>query len=173
MAKSPVDAVTDEKIAKGGVLIKFYFDMQHKDKDKLQPLMVDLINERLMKEIGVVYAFGAIEEAMEFKGVYSTSAVVTVLFENFFAAVAVALNYSPAGLEIIKPSKEMHFKTGELQSLLMSLSQRAADYSRYVFEKVLSPDEMEEINRSLENRERIGKNLLEKTKKGEEEEKKD
>ncbi len=164
MAKSQVDAVTDEKIAKGGVLIKFYFDMQHKDKDKLQPLMVELINERLMKEIGVVYAFGAIEEEIEFKGVYSTSAVVTILFENFFAAVAVALNYSPAGLEIIKPTKEMHFRTGELQSLLMSLSQRAADYSRYVLEKVLSPEELEEMNRSMENRERVGRTLLDKSK---------
>ena len=40
MAKAELDRVTEEKILKGGVLAKLYFDMQDKDKDKLQPLMV-------------------------------------------------------------------------------------------------------------------------------------
>ena len=39
MAKSDVDRTTDEKVAKGGVLAKLYFDMQNKDKEKLQPLL--------------------------------------------------------------------------------------------------------------------------------------
>ena len=52
MAKSDVEKVTEEKVAKGGVLVRMYFDMQHEEKDKLQPLLVDLINERLMKEPG-------------------------------------------------------------------------------------------------------------------------
>ena len=64
MAKSEVDKVTEEKIARGGVLVKFYFDMQHKDKEQLQPLMTDLINNHLMKEKGVVYCYGAIEEPL-------------------------------------------------------------------------------------------------------------
>ncbi|MGD0510687.1 MAG: hypothetical protein ABSA33_02495, partial [Candidatus Micrarchaeaceae archaeon] len=72
MAKSDVDKVTDEKIAKGGILVKLYFDMQDKDKDKLQPLLVDLVNERLMKEPGVVYCYGAVEEPLEHEGIYIT-----------------------------------------------------------------------------------------------------
>ena len=65
MAKSDVEILTEEKLAKGGVLAKLYFDMQHKQSDQLQPLLVELINEHLLKEKGVIYCFGAIEEPLE------------------------------------------------------------------------------------------------------------
>ena len=162
MAKSDVDRVTEEKVARGGVLVKFYFDMQHKDKEQLQPLMTDLINNRLMKEKGVVYCYGAIEEPLQQKDVYTTSAVVTVLFENFMSIINIAFNYAPAGIEIIKPTKDMSFRIGELQNMLMDMSQLSAAYSRFILERVLKPDEIEAMNKSLMNRAEIGKRFLEK-----------
>lgn len=162
MAKSDVDRVTEEKIAKGGILVKLYFDMQHTDKDKLQPLMIDLINERLLKERGIVYCTGAIEEPIGKDGIYITSAIVTVLFDGFGPLVNVAFNYSPAGIEIIKPAKEMLFKTFELQSILMDISQISLNYSKYVLEKVLKPEDIERIHSQINNRVEIGKKLLEK-----------
>ncbi|MDE1871551.1 MAG: hypothetical protein KGI06_04930 [Candidatus Micrarchaeota archaeon] len=162
MAKSDVEKVTEEKIAKGGVLVKLYFDMQHKEKDKLQPLLVDLINERLMKEPGVVYCYGSVEEPLEKEGTYITSAMVTMLFDKFQPLVGVAFRYAPAGIEILKPSNTMSFKIFELQAMLMDLSQISVDYSKYILEKVLKPEDIENIRTQLENRTETGKKLLEK-----------
>jgi len=168
MAKNELEKVTEEQIAKGGVLVKLYFDMQHKEKDKLQPLLVDLINERLLKERGVIYCYGAVEEPFERDKIFVTSAIVTVLFENFFSTVGVVFRYAPAGIEILKPEKDMKFKIHELQSMLMDLSQISVDYSKYVFERVLKPEDLKIITEELENRTIIGKKFLEGQKKEEE-----
>lgn len=160
MAKNDVEKVTEEKIRDGGVLVKFYFDMQEKDKEKLQPLLVDLINERLMKEPGVVYVYGSVEEPLEKDGVYITSAMVTVLFDKFLPLLSVAFRYAPAGIEILKPEKEMHFKTSELQSVLMDMSALSIGYSQFMLEKILKPEELEEIKKQMERRAELGKKFL-------------
>ena len=168
MAKSEVDILTDEKIAKGGVLARLYFDMQDTNKDKLQPLLVELVNEHLLKEKGVVYCYGAIEEPIERKGMYITSATVTMLFESFFPLVSIAFGYSPAGIEMLRPQKEMTFRVNELQTLLLDLSQVALNYSKYILDRVLKPEDLEKINSEISNRLELGKKLLE-NKKDEEE----
>ncbi len=166
MAKSDVDRVTEEKIAKGGVLVKLYFDMQDKDKDKLQPLLIDLINERLMKEKGVVYCSGSVEEPIEQGGMWITSAMVTMLFDSFMPLIGIAFHYSPAGIEILKPTNDMTFKTFQLQSMLMDMSQISMDYSKFILEKVMKDEDKEAIRRQLDNRREIGKKLLEKKDEG-------
>jgi hypothetical protein len=172
MAKSEVDRVTEEKIAKGGILVRMYFDMEEKDKDKLQSIMLDLVNHRLMKEPGVVYCYGAIEEPLERKGVFITSASVTVLFSHFLPLVGIAFKYAPAGVEILKPEREMHFKISDLQNMLMDLSQISVDYSKYILEKVLKPEDMELIKQQIENRVEIGKKIRDSAKPEEKKEKK-
>jgi hypothetical protein len=165
MGKNDVDRVTEEKIAKGGVLARMYFDMEEKDKDKLQAIMLDLVNQRLMKEPGVVYCYGAIEEPLERKGLFITSASITVLFDNFLPLVGIAFKYAPAGVEILKPEKEMHFKILELQNMLMDLSQISVDYSKYILEKVLKPEDMEAIKQQIDHRAEMGKKIRESAKK--------
>ncbi|MCL4373500.1 MAG: hypothetical protein M1360_01870 [Candidatus Marsarchaeota archaeon] len=162
MAKSDVETVTEEKVSKGGVLVRLYFDMQNPDKEKLQPLMAELINEHLLKEPGVVYCYGAIDEPMEKDGMFITNAVLTLLVDNFVPLVGIALRYSPAGIEIIKPSKEMVFKISSLQSMLMDLSLFSLNYSKYVLEKVLKPEDIENINNQINNRIELGRKLLDK-----------
>ncbi len=155
--KNDVDRVTEETIAKGGVLVKFYFDMQDKDPEKLKGVMVDLINERLMKEKGVVYCYGAIDEPLEKNGIFITSAIVTTLFDGFNPLVGVAFNYAPAGIEILQPEREMHFKINQLQGMLMDLAQISVQYSSYILERVLKPEEAETIRKQIEARAEIGK----------------
>jgi hypothetical protein len=162
MAKSDVEKLTEEKVSKGGVLVKLYFDMQHKEKERLQPLMVDLINERLMKEKGVVYCVGEIDEPMEIDGIYITSAVVTALFESFMPLVRIAFHYAPAGIEIIKPTHDISFKTFDLQSMLMDISQIALDYSKYMVENMLKSDEKDKLMKAIDNRYEIGRRHMEK-----------
>ncbi len=167
MARSELDRVTDESIAKGGILAKFYFDMQSEEKDKLQPLLADLINERLLKEPGIVYCYGAIEEPLNKEKYFITSAAVHLMFNGIRSLLVTSFKYSPAGIEIIKPQKDIHINIWDLQSLLMDVSQLSADYSKYIFEKVLKPEDLAVIKKQMENREELGKRLLEKKGKGE------
>jgi hypothetical protein len=160
MAKSDVDILTEEKIGKGGVLAKLYFDMQSKNREEIQPALVELINEHLLKEKGVVYCYGMVDEPLEKDGIFITSAVVTVLVEHFFTLVTIAFNYSPAGVEIMQPNRELHFKPAELQSMLLDISQISISYSRYVLEHVLNPEDLAKINTQLDNRALLGKQMM-------------
>ena len=159
--KNDVDIVTEEKIRKGGVLARLYFDMQDKDKEKLQHLMLSLVNDRLMKEKGVVYCYGSIEEPLEREGIFITSATITLLMDSFAPLIGVAFNYAPAGVEVLKPEKEIRLKTNEVQTILMDISQISVNYSKYIFERVLKPEDLETIKMDLENRAQIGKKLAE------------
>ncbi|MDE1869198.1 MAG: hypothetical protein KGH60_04525 [Candidatus Micrarchaeota archaeon] len=162
MAKNDVEILTDEKIAKGGVLAKIYFDMQSKNKDELQPLLVDLVNQRLLKEKGVVYCHGSIEEPIERDGIYITSAILNVLVEHPSVLIGIAFRYSPAGVEILKPTKSLTLQTAELQAILMDLSQISLDYSKYILEKVLKPEDMANMKAQLDARAELGKKLIDR-----------
>ncbi|HUY70268.1 MAG TPA: hypothetical protein VMV00_01725 [Candidatus Baltobacteraceae bacterium] len=162
MAKTELERVTDEHVAKGGVQAKLYFDMQNKEKDKLQPLLVDLINQRLLKEKGVIYCYGMIDEPLEKDGLFITSAIVTVLTDNFFSLANIAFNYSPAGVEVLKPHKEIVMRPGDLQKYLMDLSQMSLNYSKYILEKVMKPEDIQKISTEIENRVELGKKMMEK-----------
>ncbi len=163
MAKSDVDRLTEEKVGKGGLLARLYFDMQSRNREEIQPALVELINEHLLKEKGVVYCYGMVDEPLEKEGVFITSAIATVLVETFNTLVNIAFNYSPAGIEILKPEREVYFKPAELQSMLLDISQISLNYSKYVLEKVLKPEDLVKITAQLENRKLIGKKLMEKT----------
>lgn len=167
MAKSDVDRIAEETVAKGGILVKMFFDMRHNERDKLQPLMTDLINERLMKEPGMVYCYGAIEEPLEREGIFITSGVVTMLFNSFMPLVGIAFRYAPAGIEILKPTKEMVFKPMDLQRMLMDISDISINYSKYVLERVLNPEEKEAVMRHLNDRAELGKKMIDNSKKEE------
>lgn len=162
MTKNDVETVTKEKIAAGGVLVRLYFDMRSEDKEKLQPTLLHLVNERLMKEKGVVYCYGAIEEPIKRESIFITSATVTVLFDSFYPLINIAFNYAPAGVEILQPAKDLTLKVGDLQSMLMDLSDISIKYSKYILERVMKKEDIELIEKDLKNREDLGKRMLEK-----------
>jgi hypothetical protein len=162
--KTDVDIVTEEKVRNGGILVRMYFDVQDKDRDRLQPLLVDLINNRLLKERGVVYCYGKINDPIQKNGMFITSAVITALFEGIGPLVNVVFNFAPAGIELLKPEKELRIGAPELQSVLLDLSGISVTYSRYMLEKILSPKEVEDLKRQLENRVELGKRIVKESK---------
>ena len=162
MPISEMEEVTRETIEKGGILAKLYFDMQSDKTDDLQPIMADLINNRLLKTKGVIYCYGNIEEPIKVENVYSTSAEVTALFLGLGPLVAVVFNFVPAGIEIIKPEREMKLKINELQSLMLELSQISLDYSKYILEKVMNKNDYTKVIEQMRSREEIGRKLMEK-----------
>jgi hypothetical protein len=160
MSKNEVSEVTDKAIAKGGILTKLYFDMQSDKAEELQPLMADLIDQRLLKAPGVIYAAGSIDEPIKLEDVYSTNAVVTVLFNDLGSLINIVFNFSPVGIEVLKPEGDYVIKSGHLNSILISLSQISMDYSKYILTKVLKGEELEKVNRELRIREEMGKRAI-------------
>jgi hypothetical protein len=162
MSNSEVDQITRETLEKGGILAKLYFDMQSEKQDDLQPIMADLINNRLLKIKGVVYCYGSIDEPIKIDSVYTTNAEVTALFIGIGPMITVIFNFVPAGIEIIKPERELRLKINELQSLMLEMSQISLDYSKYILEKVMTKEDYAKVMEHMRNREDIGRKLLEK-----------
>ncbi len=162
MAKSEVEETTKKAIENGGYLVKLYFDMHSDKQEELQPLMTDLVSNKLLKEQGIIYCFGAVDEPIKVKDMYSTSAVLTVLFRDLGALISVIFNYVPAGLEIIKPEREVQIKTSELQSILLGLSQVSTDYSEYILSRVLTSEDFAKVEADLKSRMELGKRLMSK-----------
>jgi hypothetical protein len=164
MGKSEVEELTEKTINDGGLLAQMYFDMQSESSEELQPLLTDLIDNRLLKTPGVLYCFGAIDEPilLQKEKVYSSSAQLTLLFKNFGSMVNVVFNFAPAGIEILKPTKDLRLKISEMQSLLLDISNISVSYSEYILGKVLSKEDFEKVDRDLKGRAELGKRLLEK-----------
>lgn len=158
--KNELELLTEEKIKNGGILAKIYFDIQDKDKERLQPLLTDLINNRLLKERGVVYGAGMINDPIKSDDIFVTSAAVTMLFESLSSIINVAFNYAPAGIEIIKPEREFNISTFDVQRILLDLSNVSITYSKYIMEHVLKPEELELVKKQLKNRAELGKNAI-------------
>ncbi|MEM3781798.1 MAG: hypothetical protein QXT43_02470, partial [Candidatus Micrarchaeaceae archaeon] len=156
--------LTDKTIAAGGILAKLYFDMQSEKQEDLQPLMLDLVNNRLLKTQGVVYCFGSIEEPIKLErdNVYSTSAVITVLFKNLSTLVSVSFSFAPAAIEVLRPEKEYRLSVAELQAIALNAAQVSVDYSQYILGKVLSKEDFEKIEREVRHREELGRRFLDK-----------
>ncbi|MDE1851525.1 MAG: hypothetical protein KGH69_02450 [Candidatus Micrarchaeota archaeon] len=162
MAKSEVEELTKRTVQKGGLLVKLYFDMQSENRDDLQPLMTELLNNNLMKAPGVVYCYGAIDEPIKMENMFSTNATVVMLFKDINSLIKTVFKYPPAGVEIMKPESEYNMKMSELQSILIDIAQTAVDYSQYIMERVLTKEDFEKVKKDLKNREELGKKLLEK-----------
>ncbi|MGB9732403.1 MAG: hypothetical protein ACP5P2_00800 [Candidatus Micrarchaeia archaeon] len=168
MKKESVEEVTKRAIENGGILARLYFDMQSEKPDDLQPLMAEMVNNKILKTPGVIYCYGSIDEPIKVdEATYSTSAVLTILFKDFAALINVAFNYAPAGVEILKPEKEYVLRTSEMQSIVLDVAQISVNYSQYILSKVLSKEDFEKIKESLERREKLGRELLDKAKKKE------
>lgn len=161
MAKNELEEVTQKALKSGGLLTKLYFDMQSKEKSELQPIMTDLVNNRLLKSPGVIYCAGSIDEPILLEDVYSTNAVVTVLFKDIGALINVVFNFAPIGVEILKPEGQYTVKISDLNGVLVSLSQISAEYSKYILTKVLTKEDLEKVNTNLKIREELGKRLIE------------
>ncbi len=162
MAKPEYEVMTEKALRSGGMLCKLYFDMQSEKQEELQPLMADLVNNRLLKSEGVLYCFGSIDEPIKLKDVYSTNAIVTALFKDLGAVINVVFNLSPIGIDILKPEGDYVIKPRDLSSLLVSLSQISSEYSKYILTKVLSGRELEKVKSDMLSRAEQGKRLMEK-----------
>jgi len=161
MAKEKsVDEITDGAIGEGGYLAMVYFDLHATAKDAVQNLMVGFIG-KLTKEPGVIYAVGEIDQPLEKEGMFSTWAEVKLLAQDFTTLVRIAAQYSPIGIEILRPD-EVKMSLGEAQSALLDISQTSQNFTRLIMERMLSEDEKKEYGKKMLQRTELGKRLFEK-----------
>ncbi|MEM4633600.1 MAG: hypothetical protein QW275_00410 [Candidatus Anstonellaceae archaeon] len=162
MEKKSIDQITDEAIAEGGYLVMLYFDLHANTAEEVKNLMVGFIG-KLTKEKGVIYAVGEIDKPMEKDGIFSTWAEVKLLSEDFSTLVRIATQYSPIGVEILKPD-HVSLTLGEAQGILLDISQTSQNFTRMIMERVLSKEEAEEYKKKMLSRAELGKKLLENAK---------
>jgi hypothetical protein len=162
MAKEKsVSQLTDEAIGEGGFLTLVYFDLHAKTADEVKNIMVGFIG-KLTKEQGVIYAVGEIDQPMAKDGIFSTWAEVKLLARDFSTLVKIASQYSPIGIEILRPDR-VQLSVGEAQGLLLDVSQTSQNFTRMIMERMLSKEEVEEFKAKMRSREELGRKLLEKS----------
>jgi len=162
MSNKSVDEVNEEVVRKGGLLTVIYFDIHGNSPEIIQNSMVDMLT-RLTHEPGVVYATGSIDEPIEFEGMHSTSAEVKLLAKDFNSLLNVCFRYGPIGIDIIKPD-ELKLSLQQLHELLLNISQTSQEYSKFVYGKIMSPEDKEKFDKQLINRAELAKKLVEKGK---------
>jgi hypothetical protein len=116
---------------------------------------------KLSKERGVVYSAGEIDAPAEKDEVFSTWAEVKLLAADFSTLARLCAQYSPIGVEILRPS-EVRLSLAEAQGMLLDVSQTSQNFTRMIMERVLSPEEKEEFRKKMESRAELGRKLLEK-----------
>jgi hypothetical protein len=171
--KSP-EEVTRETIEKGGVLAQLYFDVHGKDKEKIEHLLVDLAN-RIMAEQGVVYAVGEIERAIEMgDNNYSAAIRLKVLTKSLRDLLRICMIYAPMAIEVLEPP-EIKLKIPEMHEVLMDASQMSYEFTTTMLYRVLSEEEKKDLQKKIEARSEMGKEILKKfiKKENEENEKKE
>lgn len=155
-----VEKLTKDTINKGGLLCMLYFDLHSKDRDNLQQLATGFVNE-VLKQPGVVSAYGEIEEPLERDGTFSTSIEVKILTEDFLSLVNVCSVFSPLTVEILRPN-EVRITLNKAHDLLMSIATNWFNIRRYIAERVSTKEDLEHFRKYVEDRIKVGKQILEK-----------
>jgi len=168
MARTLED-LTNETVREGGVFAVLYFDMHSPEPEKLKQIATEFVG-RITSEPGVLFAQGEIQEPVKGEDeIYSTNAEVHVLTQTITSLVGISMRYGPIGVEILRPNNNLKVSLGEAHDILLLVSQNSFEFSRFVMNKVASPEDRDKFNRDAERRAEMGKRLLEKKGKKEDE----
>lgn len=154
-----VEKLTKDTINKGGMLCMLYFDLHSDNKDKLQQLATGFVDS-ILKQDGVVTAYGEIEEPIEKEDTFSTTIEVKILTKDFLSLMAVCSVFNPLTVEILRPN-EVKLSIDKAHDLLMNVSTNWFNIKKYITERVSSKEEVESFRKYIENRLEVGKRILE------------
>jgi len=165
--KKTVEELTEETLRDGGLLVMLYFDMHGPSPEYVQNLLTELL-ARLANDPLALWTYGEIETPEKFDDVYSSYAEVKVLVRSFNDLVNLVLKYAPISIEVLKPH-EITLSIGQLQEVLMDMSQFSAEFTAMYLRKGLDEKKKQEYLENLRKRSEIGKMLIERGKKEKEE----
>ena len=155
-----VEEMTDDAVREGGYLAMVYFDLHGTTSEAVKNLMVGFIG-KLTREQGVIYAVGEIDQPMEKEGVFSTWAEVKLLASDFSTLVRIASQYSPIGIEILRPDS-VKMTLGEAQGALLDISQTSQNFTKMIMERMLTDEDKKQYATKIAQRTELGKKLFEK-----------
>jgi len=159
MTKS-VDDITNDALRQGGILALLYFDVHGNSAEMVKNIMVGFI-AKMGKEYGVIYAYGEIDEPIENNGMISASAEVKLLAKDYRILQNICGQYSPIGVEILRPS-EVTLSLGEAQAALLDVAMLSAQFVTTMMDKLMTPAEKADYQKKMLQRAEIGKRLMEK-----------
>jgi hypothetical protein len=94
------------------------------------------------------------------EGVYSTSATITILVENFRSSINIAFRYAPAGVELIRPTKDVNLRPIEIQGALMDISLVSESYSKFIVQNAMTEEGMRHLSDDISNRIKRGTEMI-------------
>ncbi|MDD5317632.1 MAG: hypothetical protein PHF51_02760 [Candidatus ainarchaeum sp.] len=156
--QTPED-VLDDAVRRGAIVSVMYFDVSSNDKGTVQAALAELV-AKINKEPGIIATAGEISEPIEFEGMWTSGAEVTLLAKSFAVLVAVAIHYGPIGVEVMRPDKIV-LSLGEAQGVLLNISQIGQEFAQYALTQAMGESEKEEFKKQQAARIAMGKKLLE------------
>lgn len=153
-----IEKLTKDTVQKGGVLTILYFDLHAKESDNLTHLATSFI-DTILKQEGVVTAYGEIEEPMEQNGTYSTTIELKVLTKDFETLVNICSLFSPLNVEIQRPN-EIKLSLDKAHALLVSVAANWFNIKKYIAERVSTKEELEQFTKYVQDRAAMGKKML-------------
>ncbi len=157
-----IEKLTKDTVNKGGVLVILYFDLHDKDREKLRQLATGFVDS-MLKQDGVVTAYGEIEEPMEQNGAYSTTIETKILTKDFLSLLNLCSVFNPMAVEIQRPN-DIRLSLDKAHDLLMSVAANWFNIKKFITERVSTKEEIETYRKYLENRAILGKKMLEEKK---------
>ena len=157
-----VQEVDDKIVKNGGFLAVMYFDIHGNSPDILQNSMVEMVG-RLTQEPGVVYATGEVEKPIEYDGMHSTSAQVRILAKDLNSVINLCFRYGPIGIDLLRP-EEVKLSLPQLHDILLNISQTSHEYTQFIFDKLMTPEDRLNFNKQLINKAELAKRIIEKRK---------
>lgn len=154
------DKLTKDTLSKGGVLATLYFDLHGNSSEVLKDLSAGFV-QKMLKEPGVVWVLGEIDDPITQGDFFSTSIEVKVLTHDFISLLKLCALYSPFSLEILRPD-EIKLSLDKAHEVLLDVSTMTFDYKKYILEKLSKSEDFERYRKSLEQKVELGRRLLEK-----------
>lgn len=162
-SENDIEKLIEETTKHGAIYCDMYFDAHGENEKDVQAGLVEFIT-RLTAEKGVIYCKGQVLEAfsrpVNGTTIYSTSANVKLLCDNFNKLHDLCLRYSPVGLDIVMP-RTIKLTLEEAHSLLLDASTSTTEYSRLILQRISKPEDLTKSEESFRRRAEIGKKLIE------------
>ncbi|MDE1797894.1 MAG: hypothetical protein KGH63_00625 [Candidatus Micrarchaeota archaeon] len=152
------NALKSEVLKNGGFYLRFYFDMHAGNAPALQDIMVGFVG-KLTNEEGVRFAVGEVDEPIAYEGLFSTTARVSMLVNDFPTLARLTINYAPIGIEIEEPT-DIRMPSSELQAGLIGIAATAQELSHHILTRAMSPEEKKTFEKQMAHRAELGRRLV-------------
>jgi hypothetical protein len=156
------DALKNEVLRNGGFYLRFYFDMHAGNAPALQNIMVGFVG-KLTNEPGVRFAVGEIEEAIQHQDMFSTTARVSLLVNDFPTLTRITMAYAPIGIEIEEPT-ELRLPANDLQQGLIGIAATSQELSQHILTKSMTSDELKQFQSHMAQRAELGRRMMQEQK---------